>query len=78
VPLIAALAVQLYGQAAAGDPQPAPVVPAGGAHRKRTELPAPAKPEPDVPVTVPVEWWGLSRPWQAEDEEVLDNVISRG
>jgi branched-chain amino acid transport system permease protein len=78
VPLIAALAVQLYGQAAAGDPQSAPVVPAGGAHRKRAEPEEPAKPVPAAPVAVPVEWWGLSRPWQAEDEEVLDNVISRG
>ena len=27
---------------------------------------------------VPVEWQGLRRPWRADDEEVLDRVISRG
>jgi branched-chain amino acid transport system permease protein len=27
---------------------------------------------------VPVEWWGLRRPWRAEDEEVLDRAIARG
>ncbi|HEY5015256.1 MAG TPA: hypothetical protein VII59_00575, partial [Streptosporangiaceae bacterium] len=27
---------------------------------------------------VPIEWWGLSRPWRAEDEEVLDRAIARG
>ena len=31
-------------------------------------------PEPDTPI----EWWGLARPWRAEDEEVLDRVIARG
>jgi branched-chain amino acid transport system permease protein len=80
VPLIAALAAQLYTQAAEGDPQPAatPVV-TGGAHRKRTESPAAAdKPGPAVEAPLPVEWWGLSRPWQPSDEEVLDNVIARG
>jgi branched-chain amino acid transport system permease protein len=33
------------------------------------------KPEQDA---VPVEWWGLRRPWQAEDEEVLDHAVARG
>jgi branched-chain amino acid transport system permease protein len=27
---------------------------------------------------VPIEWRGLSRPWRAEDEEVLDRAIARG
>jgi branched-chain amino acid transport system permease protein len=27
---------------------------------------------------VPVEWWGLRRPWQPEDEEALDHAVSRG
>jgi branched-chain amino acid transport system permease protein len=27
---------------------------------------------------VPVEWWGLRRPWQDEDEEVLDRAVARG
>jgi len=27
---------------------------------------------------VPVEWWGLRRPWRAEDEEVLDRAVARG
>jgi len=29
-------------------------------------------------VEVPVEWWGLRRPWQDEDEEVLDRAVARG
>jgi branched-chain amino acid transport system permease protein len=27
---------------------------------------------------VPIEWWGLRRPWRAEDEEMLDRAIARG
>ncbi|TDV49838.1 ABC transporter permease subunit [Actinophytocola oryzae] len=27
---------------------------------------------------VPVEWWGVRRPWQARDEEVMDRVIAGG
>jgi branched-chain amino acid transport system permease protein len=27
---------------------------------------------------IPVEWWGVRRPWQAEDEKVLDRAIIRG
>jgi len=30
------------------------------------------------PAQVPVEWWGLRRPWRAEDEEVLDRAVARG
>jgi len=30
------------------------------------------------PAPVPVEWWGLRRPWQPEDEEVLDRAVARG
>ena len=33
---------------------------------------APAEPE------VPVEWWGLRRPWRAEDEEVLARGVAGG
>ena len=25
---------------------------------------------------IPVEWWGLERPWTTEDEEVLDRAIA--
>jgi branched-chain amino acid transport system permease protein len=41
----------------------------------RTTAVEPAEPA-DVPV--PVEWWGLQRPWQDEDEEVLDRAVARG
>jgi branched-chain amino acid transport system permease protein len=27
---------------------------------------------------VPVEWWGVRRPWRAEDGEVLDHAVARG
>lgn len=27
------------------------------------------------PAVVPVEWWGIRRPWTAEDEEVLDRAV---
>ena len=30
--------------------------------------------EPDVPV----EWWGVKRPWRPEDKEVLDHAITAG
>jgi branched-chain amino acid transport system permease protein len=30
------------------------------------------------PAPVPVEWWGLRRPWRADDEEVLDRAVARG
>jgi len=30
--------------------------------------------EPDIPV----EWWGLRRPWRLEDKEVLDRVVAGG
>jgi branched-chain amino acid transport system permease protein len=30
------------------------------------------------PGEVPVEWWGLRRSWDSEDEEVLDRAIARG
>jgi branched-chain amino acid transport system permease protein len=32
----------------------------------------------DAADAVPVEWWGLRRPWRAEDEEVLDRAVARG
>ena len=25
---------------------------------------------------IPVEWWGLERPWDPKDEEVLDRAIA--
>ncbi len=40
-------------------------------HSTRTR-PAPEITEP------PVEWWGLSRPWKSEDEEVLDRGVTAG
>jgi branched-chain amino acid transport system permease protein len=30
------------------------------------------------PAEVPVEWWGVRRPWRAGDEEVLNRVIAGG
>jgi branched-chain amino acid transport system permease protein len=42
---------------------------------------AAAEPQPVTgpqPEQVPVEWWGLRRSWQAEDEEVLDRGVARG
>ncbi|WP_024804480.1 ABC transporter permease [Nocardia sp. BMG51109] len=35
------------------------------------------RPEPG-PVDVPVEWWGLQRPWDARDREVLDRAVATG
>ena len=51
-----------------GHPSPSP--PPSHPHRRPRSRPAEAP--------VPVEWWGLSRPWRAEDEEVLDRAIARG
>jgi branched-chain amino acid transport system permease protein len=45
------------------------------AHATAGEHAAGPQPERDA---VPVEWWGLRRPWQAEDEEVLDHAVARG
>ncbi|MFW0785614.1 ABC transporter permease [Gordonia sp. CPCC 206044] len=39
-------------------------------HNRRT------RPEGDDDVEIPVEWWGISRPWQPEDEEVLDRAVA--
>jgi len=47
------------------------------ARTRAGELAALPQPERDA-VAVPVEWWGLRRPWQAEDEEVLDRAVARG
>ncbi|MFD4459140.1 ABC transporter permease [Nocardia sp. NPDC058480] len=30
------------------------------------------------PSEVPVEWWGIRRPWTPEDEEVLDRAVTTG
>jgi branched-chain amino acid transport system permease protein len=27
---------------------------------------------------IPVEWWGVRRPWRAEDQKVLDDGIAAG
>ncbi|MBB5915524.1 branched-chain amino acid transport system permease protein [Nocardia transvalensis] len=40
-------------------------------HRTRT------RPEPG-PVEVPVEWWGIKRPWETEDGEVLNRAVATG
>jgi branched-chain amino acid transport system permease protein len=39
---------------------------------------AAVRPAGPAGVPVPVEWWGLQRPWQEEDEEVLDRAVARG
>ncbi|HEX4290178.1 MAG TPA: ABC transporter permease [Trebonia sp.] len=51
----------------AGDPSP-------------TSTPGPTPTSSPGPAEdpVPIEWRGLSRPWRAEDEEVLDRAIARG
>lgn len=35
------------------------------------------RPEPD-PSVVPVEWWGIRRPWSPDDKEVLDRGVATG
>ncbi|MEV0685397.1 ABC transporter permease [Nocardia sp. NPDC050378] len=36
-----------------------------------------ARTRPPVdPAVVPVEWWGIRRPWNAEDREVLDRAVA--
>jgi branched-chain amino acid transport system permease protein len=64
--VVAALAAQQYArsrqQSATAAPQGAP----GQAG------------EAQAPSEVPVEWWGLRRSWNSEDEEVLDRAIARG
>jgi branched-chain amino acid transport system permease protein len=80
--LIAALAVQLYGRSREAESQRGAVAVAAmvgasgasGVADVAREAGAASLPRPDVPV----EWWGLGRPWRAEDEEVLDRVIARG
>ncbi|MCX4094682.1 ABC transporter permease subunit [Nocardia sp. alder85J] len=34
------------------------------------------QPKPEAEPEVPVEWWGIRRPWRAEDEEVLDRAVT--
>jgi branched-chain amino acid transport system permease protein len=83
---IIAVGVQLYAKATDQGTAPATAArsasaPAGGAHRKRTSAPAAAGPGQDFPADtpdVPVEWWGLRRPWRDDDEEVLDRAVARG
>ncbi|MFJ2667638.1 ABC transporter permease [Nocardia fluminea] len=36
---------------------------------------AQARARPPAPADVPVEWWGVRRPWQAEDKEVIDRAL---
>jgi branched-chain amino acid transport system permease protein len=71
--LIAALAVQLHGRSRDGQGQRGPAAGVGASGASGVAGAA-SLPGPDVPV----EWWGLGRPWRAEDEEVLDRVIARG
>ena len=34
-------------------------------------------PGPDDPAEdIPVEWWGVKRPWTPEDQEVLDRAVA--
>ncbi|MGW6421574.1 branched-chain amino acid ABC transporter permease [Nocardia sp. NPDC055053] len=33
---------------------------------------------PADPSVVPVEWWGIRRPWTSEDKEVLDRAVATG
>jgi branched-chain amino acid transport system permease protein len=79
---VAVVAVALRGYAAArADATPAPTprhtsAPAGSPTRASSPTPTPSLEPAEDPV--PVEWWGLSRPWRAEDEEVLDRAIARG
>jgi branched-chain amino acid transport system permease protein len=40
--------------------------------------PAAGAADADRPPDTPVEWQGLRRPWQPDDEEVLDRAIARG
>jgi branched-chain amino acid transport system permease protein len=62
---VVALAVRIY---VSQTPQPSPPPQPAGSQ------PSP----PPQPELVPVEWWGLRRPWRAEDEEVLDRAVARG
>lgn len=79
--LVIALGVQLYTRA--GQPDTGATAPAGGAHRRQThrgqtlDIPA-TVPSQHVQLDVPVEWWGLRRPWRDDDEEVLDRAVARG
>jgi branched-chain amino acid transport system permease protein len=58
--------------------------PDGGVGRSGEAASAPAAGVGTPPATadaadaIPVEWWGLRRPWRAEDEEVLDRAVARG
>lgn len=43
----------------------------------RVRYGARSRPAPD-PADLPVEWWGVERPWTSEDEEVLDRAVATG
>ncbi|HEX4090553.1 MAG TPA: inner-membrane translocator [Trebonia sp.] len=90
---VAVVAVALRGYAAAradtaradtarADTAPSAAVPRPSHRRtpthRRTAAPGPGPTSGPADDPVPVEWWGLSRPWRADDEEVLDRVIARG
>ena len=49
------------------------VVVAGGAG-----LCGPAGRAGEAEPEIPVEWWGVRRPWRPEDEEVLDRGVAGG
>ncbi len=76
-----AIALRLY---AAARLQPATAQPTTAQPQPSAEPQVSAQPQPSAesqppPETqIPPEWWGLRRPWRAEDEEVLDRAIARG
>jgi branched-chain amino acid transport system permease protein len=78
---IAVVAVALRAYAAARTtPAPTRAYPAAPTPTAGSPTPTPISSPGPGPAEdpVPIEWWGLSRPWRAEDEEVLDRAIARG
>jgi branched-chain amino acid transport system permease protein len=81
--VIAALAVQLYARSREGESRQGRAVTVAGVSGEAGAVGALAPSGTAAGASppgadVPVEWWGLERPWRAEDEEVLDRVIARG
>jgi branched-chain amino acid transport system permease protein len=66
--LVISLAVQLYARSRGEQEQ----------EQEPGQPSATGKAPAGAQARVPVEWWGLGRPWRAEDEEALDRVIARG
>ena len=76
---VALVAVAVRGYA--GARSAAVAQPGVGAARPGEAASAPAAGAGTQPASadaVPIEWWGLRRPWRAEDEEVLDRAVARG